>query len=396
MNYVKTIKDNFSAITVTYGSMIFEGAIITLLVALMTPLSARLNVSTGVVSTLLTAQGFGTVATVYISGNISDKIGKQKMILFGLIFYFIFLIGMMITTNFYIALFLSLLAGMGHGFMDSPAISMLIDIFGDFSGPAMSVVAVFFSGGGAMSSIIVGRLLALNLDFRIIFIIYLVIATVVAFVALKANYPKRQKREKKQVDAKTQQANRKTLLATASFLALITFLFASANVILRTWIPTYSLEVLKVSIEKSINMLTFLQIGNVLGAFFFAYILTKIHATKVMVVNGLVATISLVLLLLFNKSVIPLIMLSGAVLSIGFSLALNIVGELFIENSGQATGFIGTSVMAAGMVMTFITGRLLPIIGVNGLMWISVAIVVIAAVLSIFFRIIFIRVKKLV
>lgn len=389
-----TIKNNISALFVTYGSMIFEGAIITLLIALMKPLSLRYNVSTADISVLLTAQGLGTVATVYFSGNASDKIGKKTMILLGLMFYFVFLIGMIFTTNFYLALFLSLLAGIGHGFMDSPSISMLIDIFGDHSGPAMSVVAVFFSGGGAISALIVSRLLAFNLDFRIIFIVYIIIAAIVAIVVSTAKYPKKQIRVVEEVSHETKHSSNKILWRTASFLALITFLFSVGNTVLRTWISTYGFEVQGLALETSLNLLTYLQIGNVLGAFFFAYILTKIHSTKVMIANGIIATIALSLYLSLDGNAVVLIMITGAVLSIGFSLSLNIIGELFIENSGQATGFIGTALMSASMTTTFVSGRLLALVGVKNLMWMAVGIIILAGVLAGVFRIVFVKVRR--
>lgn len=395
MNYGRVIKSNYSALMVTYGSMIFEGAIITLLIALMSPLSIRYGVSTSTISTLLAARAVGNVSSVYFSGNASDKIGKKKMILFGLIFYFVFLIGMMITSNFYVALFLSLIAGIGHGFMDSPSMSMLIDIFGDHSGPAMSVVAVFFSGGGVMSSFIVGRLLANSLDFRIIFIVYLVIASIVAIIAYSATYPKRQVREIKKTDDSSEK-DKKILLKTAIFLALISFTFAAATAILMTWISTYTFEVQGLSIENSLAMLSFLQLGSVIGAVVFAVILTRVHSTKIIIANGFLAVISLVIFLNLSNNGVILIMIAGAVLSIVFSLSLNVVGELFIENSGQATGFIATASMSATMIVTFITGKLLPVIGVESIMWIGVWLAVVATVFAIIFRGVFIKVRTTV
>lgn len=397
MNYSKTIKENASALMVTYGSMLFEGAILTLLIALMSPLSIRYNVSTATISTLLTAQAVGNVSSVYFSGNASDKIGKKKMILFGLLFYFVFLIGMSITSNFYVALFLALLAGIGHGFMDSPSISMLIDIFGDHSGPSMSIVAVFFSGGGALSSIIVSRLLHFNLDFRIIFIIYFFLAVIVGIITYKAKYPKRQVRKVSKKDSKQSLEHRKILLKTAAFLGLLTFLIGASNAIFRTWVSTYAVSVGGLTLESSLNLLTFLQIGSVIGAVFFAYILTKVHSTKIMIINGFIAITSLVLFLTIDISGISgvlLVMVAGAVLSIGFSLSLNIVGELFIENSGQATGFVGTSHMTASIVMTFLTSRLLTKVGVSFIIWIAVGLSVVATLLSISFRVMFVKVRK--
>ena len=398
MNYRKAIKDNSSALAVTYGSMVFEGAIMTMLIALMAPLSETMNVDISTISMLVTIQSVGTVGTIYISGNTSDRIGRKKVIFLGLCSYFIFLTGMIFTNNFYLALGFSFLAGVGHGLMDSPSISMLIDIFGDHSGPAMSMVAVFFSGGGAISTIIIRYVLSNDLSLNTIYILYFIVGLFMALIILKAKYPQKQKRENTNNVEKTNNREttngKRTLLYTAILLASITFLFSSGNSVFRTWLSTYSHEIQGMTIEKSVGMLTYLQIGNVLGAFIFAYILTKVHSTKVLIANGIIASISLVLFLTQDFGQVIFLMIVGAVLSISFSLALNIIGELFIENSGQATGFIGTASMSAGMVMTFITGRLLPIIGITNLMWTSVGIIGLATVLALIFRGIFIKVRN--
>lgn len=394
MNYRKVIKSNSSALAVTYGSMMFEGAVMTMLIALMAPLSQNMNVDISTISILVTMYSVGTVGTIYIGGNMSDKIGRKKIILLGLISYCIFLIGMYFTSNFYFAIVLSILAGIGHGLMDSPAISMLIDIFGDHSGPAMSMVAVFFSGGGAISTLIVRVALAYNIAIKHIYVFYLLMAIIMSYIILNAKYPKRKISELETTKNNNDSNSSKTQLwAAALFLAIITFLFSSGNSVIRTWISTYSQEVKGMGVGESVGMLTYLQVGNILGAFIFAYILTKVHSTKVMITNGLIATLSFILFLKFDDSGVILLMIVGAVLSISFSLALNIIGELFVENSGQATGVIGTASMSAGMVMTFISGRLLPMIGISKLMWLAVFIIGIATLLSIIFRFIFVKIK---
>lgn len=399
MNYVQAIKSNKSALLVTYGSMIFEGAIMTMLVALMTPLSGRMNVSISEISMMITAQSIGTVSVIYLAGNISDKIGRKKIILLGLISYLIFLTGMFFTTNFYFAIMMALFAGIGHGLMDSPSISMLIDIFGDHSGPAMSVVAVFFSGGGAISSIIVKEFIKNDVDFKYLFILFMIVAAAHAIIVFNARYPKKQRHVVERVSKKTEEdeevkaKKEKSLFNVAILLAVITFLFASGNSLVRTWVSTYSLEVKEMTLDNSIGMLTYLQIGNVLGAVAYAYILTKVHSTKVMIFNGFMASIGLSLFLSFTTADVLLLMIVGSALSVSFSLSLNIIGELYAENSGGATGFIGTASMASGMVITFLSGQLLPIIGVKLLMWSAIIIILTATALAIIFRRKFVEIR---
>lgn len=400
MNYFKAIKSNSSALAVTYGSMIFEGAIMTMLIALMTPLSKTMNVTLSEISMMITAQALGTVSVIYIAGNISDKIGRKKIILLGLFSYFLFLMGMYFTTNFYFALFLALLAGVGHGLMDSPSISMLIDIFGNHSGPAMSVVAVFFSGGGAISTFIVREFIKYDIDFRILYVVFIILAFIHAYIVWNAKYPEKQKvvvekHDYEEIDEVMSSKNHEKIVLTAAILlAVVTFLFASGNSILRTWVSTYSNEIKGMTLEKSIGMLTYLQIGNLLGAIIYAYVLTKVHSTKVMIFNGIMAAIGLSIFLQFSTAEVIVLMLVGSALSVSFSLSLNIIGELYAENSGKATGFIGTASMASGMVMTFLSGILLPIIGVKLLIWLSVVIIAVATFLAIVFRGMFTEIKN--
>lgn len=387
MNYSKAIKNNWSALAVTYGSMLFEGAIITMLVALMTPLSQRLDVSLTQISMLITVHSLGTISVIYLAGNISDKIGRKKIILLGLCAYFLFLIGMYFTTNFYFAILMAMFAGFGHGLMDSPSISMLIDIFGNHSGPAMSFVAVFFSGGGVIATLIIREMLKFDINIKYIYLLFLLLGAMLFLLVSKAKYPPKQRVIVEESDNHevVSDVRAKRLLRAAILLAVITFLFSSGNSIIRTWVATYANTIKGMSLEKSVGMLSYLQIGNVIGAIAFAYILTKVHSTKVLVVNGFITAVAVILFLVLDQGSVLFLLTIGIALSVSFALALNIIGELYIENSGQATGFIGTASMASGMVMTFITGQLLPIIGVSNLIWLSFGAIIIASVLALKF-----------
>ena len=199
--------------------------------------------------------------------------------------------------------------------------------------------------------------------------------------------------KKTEEDAEVKAKREKALFNVAILLAVITFLFASGNSLIRTWVSTYSLEVKEMTLDNSIGMLTYLQIGNVLGAVAYAYILTKVHSTKVMIFNGFMASIGLSLFLSFTTADVLLLMIVGSALSVSFSLSLNIIGELYAENSGGATGFIGTASMASGMVITFLSGQLLPIIGVKLLMWSAIIIILTATALAIIFRRKFVEIR---
>ena len=116
------------------------------------------------VSLAITATGFGKFLTVWLGGEISDKIGRKKMAVAGGILYIVCFAGLLFSTNFTVACVCAFLAGVAtSGFWDAslyPAVqeavepryagSALIGIkaFVSLSGIIYPLMAVHFSNSG--------------------------------------------------------------------------------------------------------------------------------------------------------------------------------------------------------------------------------------------------------
>lgn len=116
------------------------------------------------VSLAITATGFGKFLTVWIGGEVSDKIGRKKMAVAGGLLYILCFAGLLFTTNFTVACVCAFLAGVAtSGFWDAslyPAVqeavnpryagSALIGIkaFVSVSGIIYPLLAVHFSASG--------------------------------------------------------------------------------------------------------------------------------------------------------------------------------------------------------------------------------------------------------
>ena len=116
------------------------------------------------VSLAITATGFGKFLTVWLGGEISDKIGRKKMAVAGGILYIVCFAGLLFSTNFTVACVCAFLAGVAtSGFWDAslyPAVqeavepryagSALIGIkaFVSVSGIIYPLMAVHFSNSG--------------------------------------------------------------------------------------------------------------------------------------------------------------------------------------------------------------------------------------------------------
>ena len=116
------------------------------------------------VSLAITATGFGKFLTVWLGGEISDKIGRKKMAVAGGILYIVCFAGLLFSTNFTVACVCAFLAGVAtSGLWDAslyPAVqeavepryagSALIGIkaFVSVSGIIYPLMAVHFSNSG--------------------------------------------------------------------------------------------------------------------------------------------------------------------------------------------------------------------------------------------------------
>ena len=116
------------------------------------------------VSLAITATGFGKFLTVWLGGEISDKIGRKKMAVAGGILYIVCFAGLLFSKNFTVACVCAFLAGVAtSGFWDAslyPAVqeavepryagSALIGIkaFVSVSGIIYPLMAVHFSNSG--------------------------------------------------------------------------------------------------------------------------------------------------------------------------------------------------------------------------------------------------------
>lgn len=386
------IRDNKTSLMVTYGCMLYEGAITALLVATMVMLERHYVATAGQISMLITAKSVGTVVTIYFSGAISDKVGRKNIITIGAVFFMIFLVGMVSTQSFAIAMFLSFVGGVAHGLMDSPSISMLIDIFGAKSGPAMSFVQVFFAGGGAITTFLTSQVMKYNIDWKFLYFGYAVVGILVIILVKTARYPK-----KNQSEGTIKKVNhnwKPSFLREGLLLAILTFFLSSSNSVLNTWLPTFANVEKNMDLISSMQLLTKLQLGNITGALIFAYVLTKVHATSLLVFNSVVAFVGFLGIIFMGEISALNVFIIGMMMGVLFSLSLNVAGDLFPNDSGKATGFIGSASMSAGMTSVFITGKIYENIGFMNIFKITLGLLFVAVIIAFYFKIVFIKLVR--
>lgn len=359
------------AISVTYGAMFYEGAMNVILISLMPLLSQRYGVSTGDMGLLISAKSIGTFFMLYVSGYWSDKYGRKPVIFSGAICMLFFILGLIVSNNFYLAIIFAFMGGIGHGIMDAPSMSIIFDLFPSNPAPGMSLVQVFFSGGGVAVTITTAQILKYGLDWRLILYAFAFIGVALAFLTYSAVFPPKYRLEPDSSGtAQVPKYKSEPLLKKeGAMLAICMAFFAVYQAVVFTWMPTFAEAGKGLSEADSLSVLTVYQIGTVIGALVFSQVLRKIHATQVMILNSLMTLLLFVGFLWVTTltTIFIVTFLMGIFMGIFFSLCINMGGELFSEKAGTMTGLLGTVNMLTNSISLIVSGQLIKVIGITSI-----------------------------
>ncbi|MEA4812753.1 MAG: MFS transporter [Anaerolineaceae bacterium] len=375
------------ATAVAYGSMFFEGGLNAIIIALLLLLSQRFGQDRAAISMLVAVKALGTFLTTFLSGRLSDRFGRKIIIFVGLFFFFAFILGMLSTHNYSVAMLFCFIGGLGHGLMDAPAMSILIDAYRGKTGPAMSFVQVFFTGGGMVTSILASFLIARNLPYQYLFYFFLIVGILLAFLIQITIYPPLSKEN----DSRSKEIVYEVMphfLREGLLLGVMTMTSSFSSAILHTWIPSFASLSKGFSEASSVAVLTVLQVGSVIGSLFFASILRRKHATQVMRLTPIFGILAMLGLLYANShlSTQVAVFFLGFVMGNFFSLCINMAGELFAANTGAAVGAIGSIAMLSSTVMVSISGLFFRSKGINSVMLIALLTLSSLALIANLFR----------
>lgn len=385
------------AVLVTYLAMFLEGGLINVVGALMMMLAIRLARDPGEIALLASIKGFGTFFTLYISGIISDKRGRKGIILLGAALFAVYNIGMMVTSSYYVALFFSFISGIAHGLMDAPAIGIIFDAHKEKSGPYVSVIQVFFGGGGVITTFITAYLMDKGLDYQFVFGFYLAISVILIILTALMKFPPHGKADSKNKKLAVQVfENPPSLKKEGAFILAFVLFNALAGYTATTWLPLYT-QVTKGIVESdAVQSLAYYLSGSIIGAMIFSQVLRRFHTTTLLSVNtffGVIATFMLItsksLILVYTSSFIL-----GFFMGNFYSLLIGLGGELFPADSGGFTGLTGTASMTGSIAVTSITGLLVAKIGVAFVFPLSLGILAVTFFLSLILRKLYLNLGK--
>ncbi len=358
-----TTKNKVIVTLIFLGSLII-GGVFTLTGALMEPFKEHFSRDVTQIGFIVSAYSVGRMAILFLSGTLTEKFGSKLIFPLGVLFVLPFLLLSSATNNYTMVLFLSLVAGMGHGLTDTSGVAVIYDCYPKNFSSMLSLNQTFFSLGNTLSPFVISLLLVKKLNWSYLCFMYsfLVIVVVVSLSILK--FPTHE--VAKQDEPHPNNKKTKTNYSFFILLTLVMVLYSGISSLFLTYVTTFAKEHLGIAEYISVNFLTIFTMGGMIISFLFIFLLRKYHASIFIALNPIVGATFMFIGIFVD--ILPLRFISffivGGCLSILFSLILSLVGEIYIAKKSVLTGFIIMSCSATFILVPLVVKIILPTIGI--------------------------------
>lgn len=354
------------------------------------------------VSLAITATGFGKFLTVWLGGEISDKIGRKKMAVAGGILYIVCFAGLLFSTNFTVACVCAFLAGVAtSGFWDAslyPAVqeavepryagSALIGIkaFVSVSGIIYPLMAVHFSNSGNWH---------INVWIPLVMSVVCVVLAVIAPFA----YDDDMKETVKTADGETKNAAQAEIdAAKASMLVkpnglvnFITMFYGFLCMFImygaQQYTKAFGMTNCGLTEMQAAGMTSIYTVGSIIAVVFWAIMMGKLkwNPLKVVLIDSIFTTVALAIVLLVkNVGVIYVAIALLGFFAAGGALQTGLgVRQLMCPGpKGRNTGIYYTWMGLASCFLPYIVSAMTKSIGETSAIYTMMGLLLAASVIA--------------
>lgn len=328
-------------------------------------LSEQLNTDSAGISYVISALGIGRLLVLFISGVLSDKLGRKPFVFIGMAMYAVFFIGILLSPNVTVAFIFALLAGMANSVLDSGTYPALMEAFPKAAGTANVIIKAFISGGQFALPMIISVLISSNLYYGYSFLICVAIFIVNGLFLIRLPFPDQEQQEQQaaaSVADENSSARKPSFWIEGLCLILIGYTATATFYLISVWLPTYGEQVAGMSNTSSLQLISYYSIGSLISVFVTSFLVKSLVKPVTFVfIYPLISFIALMVLWAYPSAAVCVI--AGFV--IGFSaaggvlqLALTTMSELFPSSKGKITGIVYTASSLATFSIPVITGIL--------------------------------------
>jgi len=309
------------------------------------------------ISTVIAMIGVGRLLTILVAGYLSDRLGRKRTMLIGMVAQIVFLAGLLLSTNLISACVAALFMGVTNSFGDTASYPALTDAFQDQAASMNSLVKAAMS----LAQFVLPFIVAAEPSSKTTLIAMVVIMVLdIGLIAMAAFAPQPviSKTTTKQPVADVEQTTgpKPSMLIDGSLLIIIGFTLSFTFYIFSQYAPNFGSSVLKLGANTAKSLISWYASASLISVFITSSLVTKVKPIKLIFVYTLVSFLALLQMVMIPSA-------DGARLTaivIGFfaaggiwQLGLTLLSQYFPAQKGKVTGYYSFAT-----ALTFFVGPL--------------------------------------
>ncbi len=381
-------KKYFLTLAVVYLAYLTHGIQAIVLSQNMDVLAAQWGTNSAGVYSAIAYTGLAKFITVWICGEISDKIGRKPMAVIGAVMYVVFFGGCLFSKNYMLACVLAFLAGAATSFFDGSLYAAAQESWIKAPGAATILIKGFISISGLIYPMLVVSFRAAGGNaWRMGLVIPVVMAVALLVISLVAPFSydeeMKEKKAKGGSDAKKGGLDKDAQIAMDRFkvpapkwlvfpLAIMGFVNMSTMYSAQQLLTRYGLTYVGMSDAASAGMTSLYTAGSLAAVLIWTFAMAKFRwrTLKVLIIDlcgsivfyGLVISTRNITVLQLTAFAIGFFAAGGAL-----QCGVTLINEFHPGPKGRNLGIYYTLMGLSGYVMPVITSKLVTSYGNEGL-----------------------------
>ncbi|MGG5316974.1 MFS transporter [Enterococcus sp. AZ072] len=353
------------------------------------------------VSLAITATGFGKFISVWIGGEISDKIGRKKMAIGGAILYIICFAGLLLSPSMMVASVCAFMAGVAtSGFWDASLYPAVQEAAPKYAGSALIGIKLFVSLGGIFYPLMVVNFTEMgspqmNVIIPLVLsVACLVLAVLSPFVyddLMKGSGDSKDGSHSDAIKKEIDDAKAKLLIKPNTLVNFITMFYAFLCMFImygaQQYTKAFGLSNAGLSEIQAAGLTSIYTFGGIIAVVFWAIMMGKLrwNPLKVLVIDSIFTALALAIVLIIRHPAVIYISIaalgffaSGGALQTGLG-----VRQMFCPGpKGRNTGIYYTFMGFASTFLPFIVSAMTRSVGETRAVYLMMILLLAAAVIA--------------
>lgn len=353
------------------------------------------------VSMAITATGFGKFISVWIGGEISDKIGRKKMAIGGALLYVICFSGLLLSSSMVLASICAFMAGVAtSGFWDAALYPAAQEAAPKYAASALLGIKLFVSTAGIIYPLLVVNFASMGrpelsvMIPLVLSVVCLILAVISPFVyddqmaETKGEDPAiRKQAMQAEIDAEKAkmlvQPNVLVNFFTMFYAFLCMFIMYGAQ----QYIKAFGMGNAGLTEAQSAGLTSIYTVGSLVAVVFWAFMMAKLrwNPVKVLLIDSVFTAVALALVLSIRHPAVIYISITaigffaaGGALQAGLS-----VRQMFCPGpKGRNTGIYYTWMGLASTFLPFIVSAMTRSLGEARAVYLMMGLLLVAAVVA--------------